>query len=60
MADEVEPAGTPALGDGARIALEGFITDFVSAGTFDVLGILVRTTAVTAFENGNAASLAKA
>lgn len=58
VADEVEPAGTPGLGTGARIELEGFITDFVSAGSFNVLGIPVRTTSATVFVNGNVSSLA--
>lgn len=58
VADEVELASTPGLGTGARIELEGFITDFVSPASFNVLGIPVRTTAATVFEDGTAASLA--
>lgn len=58
VADRVELANRPGIGAGVRIELEGFVTDFVSPGSFNVLGIPVRTTAATVFVNGSVASLA--
>ncbi|MEL6714616.1 MAG: DUF5666 domain-containing protein [Planctomycetota bacterium] len=58
VADEVETAEGPEGTEGARLELEGFITDFVSPADFSVFGYRVRTTGSTVFENGSALSLA--
>jgi hypothetical protein len=44
--------------DGARVSVEGVISDFVSASDFKVNGQKVSTSASTIFEGGTAANLA--
>jgi hypothetical protein len=58
LASKVEPVAGLAAGEGARLELEGYITDFVSAADFRVLGFPVRTTGSTTFINGTSGSLA--
>jgi hypothetical protein len=58
IASKVEPVHGPTLDTGSGLELEGFITDFVSAAQFEVLGFDVRTTPSTVFINGESASLA--
>ncbi len=58
VASKVEPVAGLTAGEGARLELEGYITNFVSPADFDVLGFPVRTTASTTFINGTSGSLA--
>ncbi len=58
VANRVEPADGPNGQAGARIELEGFVTNFTSAANFRVFDFPVRTDSGTNFINGNAASLA--
>lgn len=58
VATKVEPADGPSGQEGARVELEGFITNFVSSADFQVLNFPVRTDSGTSFINGNVSSLA--
>jgi hypothetical protein len=58
VASEVEQLTGLSGTEGERIELEGYITNFVSAAEFDVLGYPVRTSASTDFSEGSSASLA--
>lgn len=58
LASKLEPVTRLGADAGAPLELEGYITDFVSAADFRVLGFPVRATGSTTFINGTSASLA--
>ncbi|QDV09607.1 hypothetical protein Poly30_51650 [Planctomycetes bacterium Poly30] len=58
VANKVEPANGPSGQSGARLELEGYITNFAGPGDFRVLNFPVRTDSGTNFISGSAASLA--
>jgi hypothetical protein len=57
-ASKVEPVEGLGGQAGARLELEGYITDFTSPADFRVLGFPVRTDGATTFLNGDVSSLA--